>query len=117
MREMLHRISVQWRVRPDGSHMQEKWGKFMGWVDDPDSYPVAAKRHTFEYLREVPHLRMRTNTIGAVTRVRIVHNPAPSIRAASSSSAGIFWKNDRSIQIVKGWLIATSTAITAQGWP
>ncbi len=42
----------------------------VGWVDDPDSYPVAAKRHTFEYLREVPHLRVRTNTIGAVTRVR-----------------------------------------------
>jgi len=42
----------------------------VGWVDDPDSYPVAAKRHTFEYLREVPHLRMRTNTIGAVARVR-----------------------------------------------
>ncbi len=42
----------------------------VGWVDDPDSYPVAAKRHTFEFLREVPHLRMRTNTFGAVTRVR-----------------------------------------------
>ena len=42
----------------------------VGWVDDPDSYPVAAKRHTFEYLREVPHLRVRTNTIGAVARVR-----------------------------------------------
>ncbi len=42
----------------------------VGWVDDPDSYPVAAKRHTFEYLREVPHLRARTNTIGAVARVR-----------------------------------------------
>jgi asparaginyl-tRNA synthetase len=42
----------------------------VGWVDDPDSYPVSAKRHTFEYLREVPHLRARTNTIGAVARVR-----------------------------------------------
>ncbi len=42
----------------------------VGWVDDPNSYPVAAKRHTFEYLREVPHLRVRTNTIGAVARVR-----------------------------------------------
>jgi asparaginyl-tRNA synthetase len=42
----------------------------VGWVDDPDSYPVAAKRHTFEFLREVPHLRVRTNTIGAVARVR-----------------------------------------------
>ena len=42
----------------------------IGWVDDPDSYPIAAKRHSFEYLREVPHPRVRTNTIGAVTRVR-----------------------------------------------
>ena len=42
----------------------------VGWVDDPDTYPVAAKRHTFEYLREVAHLRPRTNTFGAITRVR-----------------------------------------------
>lgn len=35
MRDVLRDISVQWRVRPDGSHMQEKWEKFMGWVDDP----------------------------------------------------------------------------------
>jgi asparaginyl-tRNA synthetase len=42
----------------------------VGWVDDPDTYPVAAKRHSFEYLREVAHLRPRTNTFGAVTRVR-----------------------------------------------
>jgi asparaginyl-tRNA synthetase len=42
----------------------------VGWVDDPDTYPVSAKRHTFEFLREVPHLRVRTNTIGAVARVR-----------------------------------------------
>src|SRR5262245_12266345 len=42
----------------------------VGWVDDPDSDPVAAKRHTFEYLREVAHLRPRTNTFGAIARVR-----------------------------------------------
>jgi asparaginyl-tRNA synthetase len=42
----------------------------VGWVEDPETYPVAAKRHTFEYLREVAHLRPRTNTFGAVTRVR-----------------------------------------------
>lgn len=42
----------------------------VGWVDDPDTYPVSAKRHTFEYLREVAHLRPRTNTFGAVARVR-----------------------------------------------
>jgi len=42
----------------------------VGWVEDPDSYPIAPKRHTFEYLRTVAHLRPRTATIGAVTRVR-----------------------------------------------
>lgn len=44
--------------------------KVVGWVDDPDTYPVSPKQHTFEYLREVAHLRARTNTFGAVTRVR-----------------------------------------------
>ncbi len=43
-----------------------------GWVDDPDSYPIAKKRHSFEYLRSVAHLRPRTNTFGAITRVRTV---------------------------------------------
>jgi len=42
----------------------------VGGVDDPDTYPIAAKRHSFEYLREVAHLRPRTNTFGAVARVR-----------------------------------------------
>lgn len=42
----------------------------IGWVSEPESYPIQPKRHTLEYLREVAHLRMRTNTIGAVTRVR-----------------------------------------------
>lgn len=41
-----------------------------GWVEDPDTYPMAAKRHSIEYLREVAHLRPRTNLIGAVARVR-----------------------------------------------
>src|SRR6478609_70393 len=42
----------------------------VGWVDDPDSYPIQPKAHTLEFLREVAHLRPRTNVIGAVTRVR-----------------------------------------------
>ncbi|MFT6407535.1 MAG: asparaginyl-tRNA synthetase [Arenicella sp.] len=42
----------------------------VGWVDDPETYPIAKKRHTFEYLRTQAHLRPRTNAIGAVTRVR-----------------------------------------------
>ena len=41
-----------------------------GWVTDPESYPIAKKRHTFEYLRTVAHLRPRTNTFGAIARVR-----------------------------------------------
>ena len=44
--------------------------KVVGWVDEPETYPVAKKRHTFEYLRSVAHLRPRTNAFGAVTRVR-----------------------------------------------
>jgi asparaginyl-tRNA synthetase len=35
-----------------------------------DRYPLQKKRHSFEYLREIAHLRPRTNTFGAVTRVR-----------------------------------------------
>jgi asparaginyl-tRNA synthetase len=44
--------------------------RVVGWVDDPDTYPISPKRHSFEYLREVAHLRPRTNTFGAVARVR-----------------------------------------------
>ncbi len=42
----------------------------VGWVDDPETYPIAKKQHTFEYLRTVAHLRARTNTFGAITRLR-----------------------------------------------
>ena len=42
----------------------------LGWVENPDTYPMTAKRHSIEYLREYAHLRPRTNVIGAVTRVR-----------------------------------------------
>ncbi|MBE1302072.1 MAG: asparagine--tRNA ligase [Alteromonadaceae bacterium] len=42
----------------------------LGWVENPDTYPMAAKRHSIEFLREHAHLRARTNVIGAVTRVR-----------------------------------------------
>ncbi|MEQ8769286.1 MAG: asparagine--tRNA ligase [Phycisphaerales bacterium] len=44
--------------------------RVVGWVEDPDTYPVPQKRHTMEYLREQAHLRVRTNTFGAVARVR-----------------------------------------------
>lgn len=37
---------------------------------DPTKYPLQKKRHTFEFLRTIAHLRPRTNTQGAVLRVR-----------------------------------------------
>jgi asparaginyl-tRNA synthetase len=40
-----------------------------GWAD-PETYPLQKKRHTFEKLREWAHLRPRTNTFGAIARVR-----------------------------------------------
>ena len=42
----------------------------VGWVEDPDSYPISAKHHTLEHLREFAHLRPRTNVMGAMSRVR-----------------------------------------------
>jgi len=44
--------------------------RVLGWVEDPDSYPIQPKPHSLEFLREVAHLRARTNVIGAVSRVR-----------------------------------------------
>ena len=44
---------------------------------DPDSYPLQKKGHTMEFLRDIAHLRPRTNTFGAVFRIR--HNMAIAI--------------------------------------
>jgi len=62
----------------------------IGWVEDPDSYPIQPKRHTFEFLRDVAHLRPRTNTFGAVTRVR--HAAAQAIHRYFDER-GFFWIN------------------------
>lgn len=42
----------------------------VGWVENPETYPMQPKRHSMEFLRENAHLRARTNLIGAVARVR-----------------------------------------------
>ena len=60
----------------------------VGWVEDPETYPMAPKRHTMEYLREVAHLRPRTNIIGAVTRVR--HTLAQAMHRYFHER-GFFW--------------------------
>ena len=62
----------------------------LGWVDDPDSYPIQPKPHTLEFLREVAHLRPRTNVIGAVTRVR--DSIAHAIHGFFHDN-GFFWIN------------------------
>ncbi|KPD01895.1 asparagine--tRNA ligase [Moellerella wisconsensis] len=62
--------------------------KVVGWVEDPETYPMAAKRHSVEYLREVAHLRPRTNIIGAVTRVR--HTLAQALHRFFDEQ-GYFW--------------------------
>jgi asparaginyl-tRNA synthetase len=62
----------------------------VGWVEDPDSYPIQPKRHSFEFLREVAHLRPRTNTFGAVSRVR--HVAAQAIHRYFHER-GYFWIN------------------------
>lgn len=49
--------------------MQARSVRVLGWVD-PETYPLQKKRHSFEFLRQIAHLRARTNTFGAVFRVR-----------------------------------------------
>jgi asparaginyl-tRNA synthetase len=61
---------VQSQGKGQSFEIQASEIQVVGWVDDPDTYPISPKHHSFEYLREVAHLRPRTNTIGAVTRVR-----------------------------------------------
>jgi asparaginyl-tRNA synthetase len=60
----------------------------VGWVDDPETYPIQPKAHSFEFLREVAHLRPRTNTFGAVTRVR--HTLAMAVQRFFHER-GFFW--------------------------
>jgi asparaginyl-tRNA synthetase len=62
----------------------------IGWVDDPESYPIAKKKHSFEYLRTMAHLRVRTNTFGAITRLR--NRLAQSVHRFFDES-GFFWVN------------------------
>src|ERR1700686_4891981 len=70
--------------------MQASAIKVIGWVEDPDTYPIQPKPHTMEFLREVAHLRPRTNVIGAATRVR--HTLAKAIHRYFDEH-GFFWVN------------------------
>ncbi|MEM1348124.1 MAG: amino acid--tRNA ligase-related protein, partial [Myxococcota bacterium] len=62
----------------------------VGWVEDPETYPMPMKRHTMEHLREHAHLRPRTNIMGAMTRMR--HTLAQAIHRYFDQR-GFFWVN------------------------
>src|ERR1700694_6280808 len=70
--------------------MQASALRVIGWVEDPDTYPIQPKPHTLEYLREVAHLRPRTNVMGAATRVR--HSLAQAIHRFFAEN-DFFWVN------------------------
>jgi len=70
--------------------MQATGVKVVGWVEDPDTYPIQPKPHTMEFLREVAHLRARTNVIGAASRVR--HTLAMAIHRFFDHD-GFLWVN------------------------
>lgn len=86
-------ISVQGKLIPSQGGKQsveiaaEKI-KVIGWVEDPDTYPISPKHHTLEYLREYAHLRVRTNTISAMTRIR--HHLAQAIHHFFHEN-GFYW--------------------------
>ena len=62
----------------------------LGLVDDPETYPIQPKQHSLEFLREQAHLRPRTNTFGAVARIR--HAAAFAIHDFFTKNE-FFWVN------------------------
>ncbi len=81
---------VESRGRGQAFEIQASEVDVLGWVSDPDTYPIQPKQHSFEFLREVAHLRPRTNTFGAVTRVR--HACAQAIHRFYHER-GYYWIN------------------------
>jgi asparaginyl-tRNA synthetase len=64
--------------------------RVIGWVEDPETYPMQPKAHSMEYLREVAHLRPRSNTFGAVARTR---NTASQAIHRFFHEQGFLWVN------------------------
>ncbi len=79
---------VESRGRGQSVEVQAEDIQVVGWVTDNETYPIQPKRHSFEYLREVAHLRPRTNTFGAMARVR--HALARAIHNYLHEE-GFFW--------------------------
>src|SRR5690606_13176218 len=62
----------------------------VGWVEDPETYPIQPKAHSLEFLREGAHLRPRTTLSGAVPRIR--HCLAPAAHRYFHGH-GSYWVN------------------------
>jgi len=56
---------------------------------NPEVYPLQPKKHSLEYLREIAHLRMRTNTFGSIFRIR--HGLAYAIHSFFHQKGFIYW--------------------------
>ncbi|HEU0013641.1 MAG TPA: asparagine--tRNA ligase [Longimicrobium sp.] len=74
--------------RPQPVELRATSVEVLGWVEDPETYPVQPKQHSMEFLRTVAHLRPRTNTFGAIARVR--HTLARAIHRFFDER-GFFW--------------------------
>ena len=74
--------------RPQPVEVKATAIEVLGWVDDPETYPIQPKQHSMEFLRTVAHLRPRTNTFGALARVR--HTMAMAIHRFYDRN-GFFW--------------------------
>ncbi len=81
---------VESKGRGQSLEIQAAAIEVLGLVDDPDTYPIQPKQHSYEFLRTVAHLRPRTNTFGAVTRVR--HVAARAIHEFFDQN-GYYWVN------------------------
>jgi asparaginyl-tRNA synthetase len=74
--------------RPQPVELRATSIEVLGWVEDPETYPIQPKQHSMEFLRTVAHLRPRTNTFGAVARVR--HTLAMAVHRFFDRH-GFFW--------------------------
>jgi asparaginyl-tRNA synthetase len=81
---------VQSQGKGQAMEIQADEVQVVGLVDDPDHYPITPKQHSLEFLREQAHLRVRTNTFGAVARIR--HHAAQAIHRFFHEE-GFFWVN------------------------
>ncbi|CAL4322728.1 asparagine--tRNA ligase [Buchnera aphidicola] len=81
--------------------------KVIGWIENPETYPLSLKKHTNEYLRSIPHLRTRSNFFTAINKIRnclfhALHTflnkkkyywvPTPIITAINAEGAGSMFR-------------------------